>query len=127
MSFLNAVEEIFSSVASGLKLIAEISSVALIGTGLVVGLYFLIRIIGSKQKRKEYLKLRLTLGRVLVLALELQLAADIIETAIAPSAEQIGQLAAIALIRTFLNYFLNREIKDEEKEAKEPTEKIKAT
>jgi uncharacterized membrane protein len=108
LSLLNATEEIFSNIASGLKLIAEISSVALIGAGLAVGLYFLIRIIGSKQKRKEYLKLRLTLGRVLVLALELQLAADIIETAIAPSVEQIGQLAAIALIRTFLNYFLNR-------------------
>lgn len=123
MSFLSAAEEIFSSVASGLKLIAEISSVALIGTGLVVGLYFLIRIIGSKQKRKDYLKLRLTLGRVLVLALELQLAADIIGTAIAPSVEQIGQLAAIALIRTFLNYFLNREIKEEEKEAVENLQK----
>ena len=123
MSLLNATEEIFSNIASGLKLIAEISSVALIGAGLAVGLYFLIRIIGSKQKRKEYLKLRLTLGRVLVLALELQLAADIIETAIAPSVEQIGQLAAIALIRTFLNYFLNREIKEEEKEAVENLQK----
>jgi uncharacterized membrane protein len=123
LSLLNATEEIFSNIASGLKLIAEISSVALIGAGLAVGLYFLIRIIGSKQKRKEYLKLRLTLGRVLVLALELQLAADIIETAIAPSVEQIGQLAAIALIRTFLNYFLNREIKEEEKEAVENLQK----
>jgi hypothetical protein len=50
-------------------------------------------------------------------ALEFQLAADIIGTAIAPSWEQIAQLAAIALIRTFLSYFLNREISTEEREA----------
>jgi uncharacterized membrane protein len=116
LSSLDSAEAFFSNIASGLKLIAEISSVALIGAGLVVGLYFLIRIVGSKQKKKQYLKLRLTLGRFLVVALELQLAADIIGTAIAPSVQQIGQLAAIALIRTFLNYFLNREIQEEEKE-----------
>jgi uncharacterized membrane protein len=55
-------------------------------------------------------------------ALEFQLAADIIGTAIAPSWGQIGQLAAIALIRTFLNHFLSKEIEAEEKEKLE-TEK----
>ena len=74
-----------------------------------------MRTIIFKQK-KEYLKLRISLGRFLVIALELQLAADIIGTAIAPSWEQIGQLAAIALIRTFLSYFLNMEMKTEERE-----------
>ncbi len=118
MSFLSTVEELFSNAASGLKLLAEVSSVALIGAGLVVALYFLIRTIITEQKR-QYIKLRLSLGRFLVVALELQLAADIIGTAIAPSWEQIGQLAAIALIRTFLNYFLNKEIETEEKEKKE--------
>ena len=110
-----SVEEVFSTVASTLKLVAEISSVVVIGTGLVVAFYFFIRTIIFKQK-KEYLRLRISLGRFLVVALELQLAADIIGTAIAPSWEQIGQLAAIALIRTFLSYFLNMEMKTEEKE-----------
>ncbi|MCW4025438.1 MAG: DUF1622 domain-containing protein [Candidatus Bathyarchaeota archaeon] len=119
MSFLSTAEDVFSNVASWLKLAAEISSVVLIGIGLVVSIYFLIQLLFSKQKKKQYLKLRLNLGRFLVLALELQLAADIIGTAIAPSVEQIGQLAAIALIRTFLNYFLNREIQTEEKESTE--------
>jgi uncharacterized membrane protein len=110
-----SIAEVFTNVASALKLITEISSVAVIGTGLVVAFYFFIRTIILKQK-KEYLRLRISLGRFLVIALELQLAADIIETAIAPSWEQIGQLAAIALIRTFLGYFLNLEIKTEERE-----------
>ena len=110
-----SIQDVFSNVASALKLITEISSVAVIGTGLVVAFYFFIRTIIFKQK-KEYLRLRISLGRFLVIALELQLAADIIGTAIAPSWEQIGQLAAIALIRTFLSYFLNMEIKTEERE-----------
>jgi lipase chaperone LimK len=42
--------------------------------------------------------------------LEFELAADIVRTAIAPNWQQIGQLAAIAAIRTLLNYFLQQEI-----------------
>lgn len=53
---------------------------------------------------------RLRLGRYLALALEFELGADILRTAIAPSWSQIGQLAAIAAIRTALNYFLQKEI-----------------
>jgi uncharacterized membrane protein len=116
LSFLETVEQTFSNVAAGFKLIAEISSVALIGVGLAVALFFAIQALLMRQKKKHYLKLRLALGRFLVVALEFQLAADIIGTAIAPSWAQIGQLAAIALIRTFLSYFLNKEIEVEERE-----------
>ncbi len=111
---MSGVEEVFIQVASALKLIAEISSVVVIGLGLGVAVYFFLRTIILKQRR-HYIKLRLVFGRFLVVALEFQLAADIIGTAIAPSWEQIAQLAAIALIRTFLSYFLNREINNEEK------------
>ncbi|WP_149402885.1 DUF1622 domain-containing protein [Dictyobacter arantiisoli] len=54
--------------------------------------------------------IRLRLGRWLALALEFALAADILRTAIAPTWGEIGQLAAIATIRTLLNYFLQKEI-----------------
>ncbi len=53
---------------------------------------------------------RLRLGRWLALALEFELAADILRTAIAPTWAEIGQLAAIAAIRTALNFFLQQEI-----------------
>src|SRR6185437_13717275 len=53
---------------------------------------------------------RLRLGRWLAVALEFELGADILRTAIAPSWTQIGQLAAIAALRTLLNYFLEKEI-----------------
>jgi uncharacterized membrane protein len=49
-------------------------------------------------------------GVWLLLGLEFELAADIVRTAIAPSWNDIGQLAAIAGIRTFLNYFLEKDI-----------------
>jgi uncharacterized membrane protein len=49
-------------------------------------------------------------ARWLVVGLTFQLAADIIETAIAPGWDEIGRLAAIAAIRTFLNFFLERDL-----------------
>src|SRR5262245_66543937 len=49
-------------------------------------------------------------GRWLVAGLTFQLAADIIETSVAPTWQDVGQLGAIAVIRTFLNYFLERDL-----------------
>jgi len=54
--------------------------------------------------------LRLHLARWLAVSLEFELAADILRTAIAPTWDEIGKLAAIATIRTLLNYFLEKEI-----------------
>jgi uncharacterized membrane protein len=59
-------------------------------------------------------EVRLRLGRWLAVALEFLLAADILKTAVAPSWDDIGKLAAIATLRTLLNYFLEKEIDKEE-------------
>ena len=56
--------------------------------------------------------IRLELGVVLALALEFLLAADIIGTAISPSWDAVAKLAAITGIRTFLNFFLQREVRE---------------
>lgn len=61
---------------------------------------------------------RLKLGRWLALALEFELAADILRTAVAPTWDEIGQLASIAALRTLLNYFLQKEI--DKAEARHP-------
>jgi uncharacterized membrane protein len=63
--------------------------------------------------------LRLDLGRSLALALEFLLGADILRTAVEPTWEEIGRLAAIAAIRTGLNYFLQRELREEARRAAE--------
>jgi uncharacterized membrane protein len=58
-------------------------------------------------------EVRLTLGRWLAVGLEFELAADILRTAITPTWRDIEQLVAIAALRTALNYFLEREIRQE--------------
>jgi uncharacterized membrane protein len=60
-------------------------------------------------------------GIWLLLGLEFELAADIVRTAIAPTWTDIGQLAAIAAIRTFLNYFLESDIEKLRTQDKEQT------
>ncbi len=52
---------------------------------------------------------RLELGLWLSLALELEVGADILRTAVAPTWNEIGKLVAIVALRTILNYFLSRE------------------
>ena len=54
--------------------------------------------------------MRLRLGRWLAVALELELGADILRTAVAPTWNEIGQLGAIVVLRTALNFFLQQEI-----------------
>lgn len=63
---------------------------------------------GAPKSATEEVRLRL--GRWLVLALEFQVAADILRTAVAPTWSEIGQLAAIVVLRTVLNYALQWEI-----------------
>ncbi|KKX23870.1 DUF1622 domain-containing protein [Rhizobium sp. LC145] len=52
----------------------------------------------------------LSYARWLVAALTFQLAADIIETSITTDWQAVGKIAVVAVIRTFLNYFLERDL-----------------
>lgn len=72
-----------------------------------------------KRDPEEFVPIRLSLGRFLALGLEFQLASDVLRTAIAPSFEELGKLAAVATIRTALNFFLAREIKEEQRTIEE--------
>src|SRR5678809_590011 len=55
--------------------------------------------------------IRVQFGSSVAVALELMLGADVLATAVAPSWDELGKLAAIAIIRTALNFFLERELK----------------
>lgn len=92
---------------AGLVIAAAVIEAAIRTTGL------LLRHTASAQadashEAKEQVRLRL--GRWLALALEFELGADILRTAVAPTWSEIGQLAAIAAVRTALNFFLQQEI-----------------
>ena len=61
-------------------------------------------------------------ARWLVAGLTFQLAADIVETSITTEWQAVGRIAAIALIRTFLNYFLDRDLEDVRRRQREIAE-----
>lgn len=70
--------------------------------------------------RKTNEEIRLQFGSYAAVSLELLLGADILSTAVAPSWDDIGKLGAIAIIRTGLNYFLEKELsRVERRELKE--------
>lgn len=103
-----AIEGTVGNAVEWLRLAVETCSAALIGVGVMVALYLVVT-----RQSGGFNRVRLTLARYLALALELQLGADILSTAIAPSWDQIGKLGAIAVIRTALNYFLMLEMREE--------------
>ena len=69
-----------------------------------------IRGIFSRLPAHERRDIWLRFARWLVAALTFQLAADIIESSITTSWESVARLGAVAVIRTFLNYFLERDV-----------------
>jgi uncharacterized membrane protein len=108
----------------------ELLSAVLIGIGIVLSVYQLVRLLLTarrktlREKRLEYQEARLILSRFLAMALEFQLAADLLGTTVSPSWDQLGRLGVIAVIRTFLNVFLAREVKEEEVARREAKEAI---
>jgi uncharacterized membrane protein len=103
MKGLAAVTELAVVIIDGLALI-----IVVVGTleAFVSGLRLVLGSRSGHQRRDVWLRY----GRWLVAGLTFQLAADIIESSITTGWEALGRLAAIAVIRTFLNYFLERDL-----------------
>lgn len=104
------MEETAKSIAMYLSLAVEMLGALVIGVAL---LQFLITYLPSLFRKNQHISnswMRVKFGSSLAIALELLLAADILQTAVAPTWDDIGKLAAIAAIRTALNYFLEKEL-----------------
>src|SRR5262245_25385658 len=105
------MEQTFRSLASSIALGVETAAAFLILVGACEALYVMFSRLFSLEvsagTRKEVL---VRVGVWLLLGLEFELAADIIRTAISPTWNDIGQLAAIATIRTVLNHFLEKDL-----------------
>jgi uncharacterized membrane protein len=94
----------------------EIAAAIVIGAAVIRGIAAYLRLLFSRSKQHFDATegIRLQLGRVLALGLEFTVASDILRTAVAPTRQDILNLGAIVLLRTLLNYFLEREIQQGE-------------
>lgn len=91
-------------------LTVNILAIAAIAIGSIKGAIGLFRLLLFNGTEEELRPVWLSFGRWLVAGLTFQLAADIVDTTLAPTWQDIGKLAAIAVIRTFLNFFLMRDM-----------------
>ena len=107
-------EEQLQSAVELLVRLVEAAGAVVIFAGAVVAFVRFVAVALRSGDAHRFVQVRLGLGRYLALGLEFQLAGDILRTAVAPTLREIGELAAIAAIRTALNYFLAREIKEEQ-------------
>lgn len=117
---MDAAESTIINLVQWLRLAVEATGALVIAIGALMALYGFGRAL-ALQRPESYVEVRLTLARYLALAIEFELAADILSTAIAPSWDQIGKLGAIVVIRTGLNYFLMREMREERVKSAGPT------
>src|SRR5918912_438609 len=111
-------EATLRDIVDSLVRLVEAAGAAVIFIGALIGV---VKFVAALPKRNpdEFVPVRLTLGRYLALGLEFQLASDVLRTAIAPSFQELGKLAAVAAIRTALNFFLAREIHEEREQVAE--------
>lgn len=115
------MHDLIENIAGTLDAWGELTEVGLnalslvcIIAGIVISLFHSIvarkRLAGAHPMHTYFRKI---FGGWLVVALEIQLAADIVGTIVSPSTAHLIELGAIAVIRTFLNYFLSKELKEE--------------
>ena len=120
MELIEHLEGGLGFIATLIKILLEALGIFTILLGVILNGRQAILLL-AHPNTQVYIRIRSRFGRALALALEFQLGADILATAVSPSFESLGKLAAIAVIRTFLNYFLAQELeelKHEEEEVK---------
>jgi uncharacterized membrane protein len=117
MDLVPPLEPVLAALAALLRSLLELLSVLCVATGLLAVLRQALPwvLAPRARSRPSPMALRLRFGGWLSMALEFQLGADIVATTTAPSGANLIQLAAIAVIRTFLNAFLAREIEAEQR------------
>jgi uncharacterized membrane protein len=101
-----------------LKTIANLTALGIEGTAIVIVAYgaaeamvgSMLVVVRQRTSPGERKEVWLRFGVWLLLGLEFQLAADVVRTAVSPTWQELAQLAAIAGIRTFLNFFLERDL-----------------
>jgi uncharacterized membrane protein len=111
-----AAEVVLVALAHGTSMLLEALSVLTVLGGLLAISRDALPRLGRSLPLRPSNRARLTFGSWLALALEFQLGADIVATTVSPSPSHLIQLGVVALIRTFLNLFLSREIEVERRQ-----------
>ena len=109
------MEEFFVQAAGAAVLLIEAAAVLVISFGSLEALFKLLVVMatpGASHGMRKAIWRRF--GVWLLLGLEFALAADIITSVISPTWQDIGELGAIAVIRTFLNCFLEHDLENAE-------------
>jgi uncharacterized membrane protein len=105
------VEELLKRIPATISIGVEVAAALIIGYGAIEAVWgSILAIVKGRSKAGQRKDIWLRFGVWLLLGLEFELAADIVRTAIAPTWTDIGQLAAIGVIRTFLNHFLEKDL-----------------
>ncbi len=104
--------------------IVEAAAALIIFTGAVIAFFRFWYAAARRRRTEMFGPIRLDLGRFLAMGLEFQLASDILSTAVSPTFDELGKLAVVAAIRTALNYFLSREIRQEREELERELERL---
>ena len=105
------MNEILRNYAQYVSWVVEAIAITIIALGSLEAVVAMCRVAITRQVTGyERRTVWLNFARWLVAALTFQLAADIVGTTSAPTWQEIGRLGAIAVIRTFLNYFLEKDL-----------------
>jgi uncharacterized membrane protein len=115
MESIEGIEVVLVHLATATRVLLESLSVLTVLGGLLATVRQALPRFGRRLPERPSNRARLTFGSWLALALEFQLGADIVATTTSPSRENLIQLGVVAVIRTFLNVFLSREIEAEER------------
>lgn len=113
-----SAEKVFQEFALFLKVFLEGIAILTVTISVILALRKIFRLWRRNHVLQE--TIRLELGVALALSLEFLLAADIVGTAVSPSWDAVAKLAAITGIRTFLNFFLQREVRELRQTAQSP-------
>jgi uncharacterized membrane protein len=105
------MEEIAKQVTINVSHAVEILAAIIIGIAVIKTLANYFSLLKSSVSKITKEEIRVQFGSSVAVSLELLLGADVLATAVAPSWDDIGKLAAIAILRTALNYFLEKELK----------------
>ena len=119
------MEEWLSQIATHVALVIEMLAILVIAVGTIEAFVTAATSVLSRAEIKRFRQIWMRYARWLIAGLTFMLAADLVDTAIAPTWDDVGKLAAIAAIRTALNYFLERDMR--ELEARNSVERAAGT